>query len=328
MSRGRIAHVAVLGAGSIGVGFAVAFAAHGVPVVLWDPFPEALDRARTDLHRRLRLLADHGLAPGQAAPVRTVESVEEAASDAALVQECAPERVEVKRELLAAAATVVPAVPLASATSAILPSRIAEGMPAEAAARVLVAHPANPPYLLPVVELVPGPTTVPEVVRRADEVFRGAGMHPVLVHREVEGFVLNRLQGAVLREAYCLVRDGVASVADVDEVVRSALGRRWSVTGPFETADLNTRGGIASHADKLGPAYARMGAERGQHDPWTAELVSRVTAERRRVLPLDDWDRRVLWRDTALAGLTGHWTEIRRADDPAPSSAARDQERP
>ena len=82
----------------------------------------------------------------------------------------------------------------------------------------------------------------------------------------------------MLREAYCLVRDGVASVEDIDKVMRDGLGLRWSVIGPFETVDLNTRGGIRSHAQKMGPAYERMGAERGQHDPWTPELVETVAA--------------------------------------------------
>jgi 3-hydroxyacyl-CoA dehydrogenase len=111
------------------------------------------------------------------------------------------------------------------------------------------------------------------------------------------------LQGALLREAYCLVRDGVASVEDVDRVVRDGPGRRWAIMGPFETADLNTRGGIAVHARRLGPAYARMGAERGQDDPWTDELVERVTRERRALLPLEKWGERVAWRDRALAAL-------------------------
>ena len=120
------------------------------------------------------------------------------------------------------------------------------------------------------------------------------------VRREIEGFIFNRLQGAVLREAYCLVRDGVASVEDVDRVVRLGLGRRWAVIGPFETADLNTRGGIAAHAERLGPAYSRMGADRGQDDPWTPDLVAQVTAERRALLPIERWDERVAWRDRAL----------------------------
>jgi 3-hydroxyacyl-CoA dehydrogenase len=123
------------------------------------------------------------------------------------------------------------------------------------------------------------------------------------VRREIEGFIFNRLQGALLREAYCLVRDGVASVDVVDRVVRDGPGRRWAFSGPFETADLNTRGGIEAHARRLGPAYARMGAERGQDDPWTDELVAQVVRERRARLPLAEWDDRVAWRDRALAAL-------------------------
>ncbi len=123
------------------------------------------------------------------------------------------------------------------------------------------------------------------------------------VRREIEGFVYNRLQGAVLREAYCLVRDGVVDVEDVDRVMREGLGRRWAVIGPFETADLNTRGGIAAHAKRMGASYARMGAERGESDPWTDELIAAVTAQRRALLPLERWDERVAWRDSALLTL-------------------------
>ena len=137
-------------------------------------------------------------------------------------------------------------------------------------------------------------------------------MSPVVIRHEVEGFVFNRLQGALLREAYCLVRDGVAGVDDVDRVVRDGLGRRWAVIGPFETADLNTRGGIEAHAEKLGPAYARMGAERGQHDTWTPELVARVAEELHARLPPSQWEARVAWRDEALIAL-----ERARRDLPA-----------
>jgi 3-hydroxyacyl-CoA dehydrogenase len=128
-------------------------------------------------------------------------------------------------------------------------------------------------------------------------------MQPVRLAREIDGFVFNRLQGALLREAYCLVRDGVASAADIDRIVRDGLGLRWSAIGPFETVDLNTRGGIAAHAQRMGPAYLRMGQERGQNDPWTDDLVARVTAERRATLPLEGWAARVAWRDRALMAL-------------------------
>jgi 3-hydroxyacyl-CoA dehydrogenase len=93
----------------------------------------------------------------------------------------------------------------------------------------------------------------------------------------------------------------VATVADVDEVVRNGLGLRWSFMGPFETVDLNTRGGVAAHAARLGPAYERMGAERGQQDRWTPDLVATVTEQRRRLLPLDRWGERVRWRDERLS---------------------------
>ncbi len=105
-------------------------------------------------------------------------------------------------------------------------------------------HPGNPPYLLPVVELVPAPFTDEAVVERAHALLAGAGLSPVRVRVELEGFVFNRLQGAMLREAYALVRDGVASVEDIDRIVKDGLGRRYSVVGPFETSDLNVRGGI------------------------------------------------------------------------------------
>ena len=141
------------------------------------------------------------------------------------------------------------------------------------------------------------------VVTRASELFASVGMTPIHVRREIEGFVFNRLQGAVLREAYCLVRDGIVSPEDADRVMRDGLGRRWGVLGPFETAELNTRGGIVAHAAKMGPAYARMGAERGQHDPWTPELVEQVAADVQRRLPPELWDANVARRDEALSEL-------------------------
>src|SRR5699024_3584449 len=100
--------------------------------------------------------------------------------------------------------------------------------------------------------------------------------------------------------AYALVWDGVATVEDIDTVMRDGLGLRWSFMGPFETVDLNTRGGISSHAETMGPAYERMGAERGQHDPWTRDLVAEVERQRRALVPLDQWKDRVAWRDRQL----------------------------
>ncbi len=295
--------VAVIGAGSIGVAWAIVFARGGRIVRLQDP--DAARRAAVpgEIEARLRDLSAAGLLEEEplaiAARIGVVASVAEAVADAGHVQENAPERLDIKRALFTEFAGLAPPdATLASSSSAIVASAFAPDTAARG--RCLVAHPGNPPFLIPVVEIVPAPFTDAQTVTAVRDLMVDCAMRPVLVEREVEGFVFNRLQGAMLREAYCLVRDGVIGVEDLDTVVRDGLGLRWSVIGPFETSDLNTRGGIASHAAKMGPAYARMGAERGQNDPWTAELVARVSAERRAALPLDLWDDRVSWRDRAL----------------------------
>jgi 3-hydroxyacyl-CoA dehydrogenase len=312
--------VAIVGAGSIGVAFAIVFARAGWRVALHDPDAERRALATGELRSRLDDLQSFDLVDEAvdtlAARVRVEATLDTALDGVRLVQECAPEAIELKRRLFAQLDAASPAdAVLASSTSALPASRFAADLPGRE--RCLVAHPGNPPYLLPIVELVPAPFTAPATVDRAAALYRSAGMLPVRVGREVEGFVFNRLQGALLREAYCLVRDGVATVADIDTVMTEGLGPRWSVIGPFETVDLNTRGGIESHAQKMGPAYERMGAERGQHDPWTPELVARVAAERRAALPLAAWDERVQWRDRMLMALARH--RRRAAREPLPS---------
>jgi L-gulonate 3-dehydrogenase len=152
---------------------------------------------------------------------------------------------------------------------------------------------------------------------------RAAGMAPVRLRKEIAGFVFNRLQGAVLREAYCLVRDGVVAPEDIDLVMRAGLGRRWSVLGPFETVELNTRGGIDAHATIMGPAYARMGAERGQTGTWEPELVSQVSASVGRRLPRAGWEEHVAWRDRALMTLERCWREHPELSGPARTEPAR-----
>jgi L-gulonate 3-dehydrogenase len=304
-----LARVGIIGGGSIGTGFAIVFARAGHRVRVQDPDSSRRAVVPGEIDTRLGELAEFGLidepAPDIAARIGVTDSVAEATADAVLVQECAPEQAGLKRELFARLDRLAPAdAVLASSSSAIPVSRLAADLGGRA--RCLVAHPANPPYLVPVIELVPAAFTDTAAAERASDFYAGCGMSPVRIRHEVEGFVFNRLQGALLREAYCLVRDGVADVEDIDRLVRDGLGLRWSVTGPFETADLNARGGIAAHAARMGPAYARMGAERGQDDPWTPELVARVSGQRRAALSLEEWEARVRWRDRVLMGLLAH----------------------
>ena len=297
----RLGHdaVLILGAGPIGVAFAAAFA--GSSVTLCDPDPTR----RADIPARLAearaAMASVGRNPAGPAPVILPEPPPDAIARATLILECGPEQVETKRTILS------PLLPLAAqdaviatASSAIPMSRILPD-PAQQA-RCLVAHPVNPPSVLRLIELVPAPGTLPATMDRASQLFTAAGFRPVRLGHEVEGFVLNRLQGAVLREAYRLVDEGVIGPADLDLVMTEGLGPRWALSGPFETADLNTAGGITAHAARMGPAYARMGADRGEpREPWSANLVARVAAARRAVLPLDALPARAAWRARAVA---------------------------
>lgn len=296
----------IIGAGSIGVAFAVVFSRAGGRVRLYDPDEARRGAAAQEVFqcladlKRFQLLDEDPEAV--CARVEVTGSLEHAVEDADLVQECAPEKLELKREIFLRLARAAPGTAILASSSSALPvSQYAP--PCAARERCIVAHPGNPPYLIPVIEIVPAPFTASSATERAEALYRACGLSPVRVRKEVEGFIFNRLQGAVLREAYCLVRDQVADVEDIDTVMRDGLGLRWSFMGPFETVDLNTRGGIVSHAAKMGPAYRRMGNERGQDDPWGPELVDTVDAQRRALVPLDQWADRVRWRDRMLMRL-------------------------
>jgi 3-hydroxyacyl-CoA dehydrogenase len=231
--------------------------------------------------------------------IRTPAEISEALDGAVHVQECVSEALDVKKSVfkiadqLTSASTVI-----ASSSSSLTCSMIAADI--RGRQRCLLAHPANPPYLLPVVEVAPASFTSDHAVARTFSLMADAGMTPIHVHAEIEGLAYNRLQGALLREAYCLVRDGVVTADDIDRLVRDGLGRRWAVIGPFATAELNTRGGLVAHAARLGEAYGRMGTERGQNDPWTKDLVEKAAEQIHRQLPPERWDDNVRARDRAL----------------------------
>lgn len=300
--------MAVIGAGSIGVRLATAFLLGGFRVALSDPDRARLEAAPGEIEAAANDLVAAGLDEAQPDLIDRLSCTSDlpgAVGGAALVVEAAPEKLELKREIFTALdAAAPPGAVLASASSALCASQFAADLAGRH--RCLVAHPVNPPHVIKMIELVPAPFTDAGALERARALFARAGYDAVTVQRETTGFAYNRLQGAVLREAYCLVRDGVISVDDLDRLVRDALGFRWSVVGPFETVDLNTRGGVAAHAQKLGPAYEKMGAERGQHDPWTEDLVEKVTQARRRALPLEEWEDRVAWRDRELTALAAY----------------------
>jgi L-gulonate 3-dehydrogenase len=304
----------ILGAGSIGLSFAAVFSDAGFAVTLCEPDAVRRDAAPAGIAAQHCAIGLADLRMGHDGPVTLQHDATGALSGAALVIEAGPERLEVKQAIFAGLlAGCGPGAVIATASSAIPMSQILPD-PADQA-RCLVAHPVNPPAALRLIELVPAPATLPATLIRAEALFGAAGFATVTLGHEIEGFVLNRLQGAVLREAYRLVAEGVTDSAGVDAVMRLGLGPRWALSGPFETAELNTPGGIRAHAARMGPAYRRMGAARGEIGvEWPEDLVARVDAERRRLLPMEALPARVDWRTGAVARLVALRDRLTRGD--------------
>lgn len=301
--------IAIVGAGIVGCGWAISFARGGHDVRLFDAEPSVLGAALTQIGDLVSDLCAHDLLNGQdpsdvMGRIQTTADLAHALDGAAYVQECTPEKVEAKKEVFAAldAAAGDDAV-LASSSTAILPSRFTENLPGRH--RCLVAHPINPPYLIPAVEIVPAPWTDADVVERTTALMRGCGQAPIVMKKEAEGFVMNCLQGALLHEAFRLVAEGYATAEDVDTGIRDGLGLRWSFMGPFETIDLNAPGGIRDYVGRYGPAYERIAED--QHPvSWGGELLNDLERDRAERLPRDQLSERQRWRDRKLMALVAH----------------------
>ncbi|WP_158091722.1 3-hydroxyacyl-CoA dehydrogenase NAD-binding domain-containing protein [Bradyrhizobium canariense] len=251
MSERRLRTVGLLGGGSIGGGWAARFVLNGIDVQLHDPAPGALERVQQQLEnarRAYRRLTRVALPPEGRLSV--ADSIAEAVRGADLVQESAPERLDLKQQLLGAASrAAAPETLICSSTSGLRPSLLQVEM--DRPERFLVAHPFNPVYMLPLVELCGGERTAPEALERAAEIYRGVGMHPLVVRKEVDGFIANRLQEAMWREALWLVHDDLATVQEVDDAIRYSFGLRRAIMGPFRIA--GGGGGMRRFMQQWGP---------------------------------------------------------------------------
>jgi carnitine 3-dehydrogenase len=226
--------VALIGGGVIGGGWAGRLVENGIDVIVHDPHPEAERRLREMLENAERAWTRLTLVPRARGAVSFAASLAEAVGDADVIQESAPEDESLKRHLLAEIDAHAPADALVcSSTSGLLPSRLQAGM--KRPERFVVGHPFNPVYLLPLVEVVPGERTSKETVERAGAFYASLGMKPLVVRREVEGFVADRLLEALWREALWLVHDGVATTGEVDDAIRYGPGLRWAQMGTFLT---------------------------------------------------------------------------------------------
>jgi L-gulonate 3-dehydrogenase len=302
--------IAIVGAGFIGRAWAISFARAGHAVALWDQELGAVDKALSYIEMLLPDLETHNLLRGADAAavrgrMRAASDLEDAVSGAMHVQENTPENVEVKKKVFSLLDRLAsPDAVLASSTSAILPSRFTADLAGRA--RCLVVHPLNPPYLIPAAEVVPAPWTDAGVVTRTARLLRDAGHAPIVMRRELDGFIMNRLQGALLEEAFRLVAQGYASAEDIDVGLREGLALRWSFMGPFETIDLNAPGGVRDYVERYEQVYRRIAANPLAHPEWGGPVLDAIDADRRKKLPAAKLQERQAWRDRRLMSLAAY----------------------
>ncbi|MBU2109135.1 MAG: 3-hydroxyacyl-CoA dehydrogenase [Alphaproteobacteria bacterium] len=301
---------AIVGSGFIGRAWAISFAAAGHDVSMWDQSPEATGGARDFIAGVLGDLAANNLLRGQTPEsvldrIEVVADFEAALEGAVHIQENTPENRDIKREVFSRIdAVATPEAVIASSTSALLPSTFTEHLAGRH--RCLVVHPINPPYLIPAAEVVPAPWTSQETVERTSAFLVSAGHAPLVMKRELDGFIMNRLQGALLEEAFRLVSDGYASVEDVDIGIRDGLALRWSFMGPFETIDLNAPGGVRDYVDRYQSIYSNIFPQMQRRVDWAGDVMKTVEADRSARLPRENLAVRQVWRDRRLMALAAH----------------------
>jgi 3-hydroxyacyl-CoA dehydrogenase len=300
-----VSRIAIVGCGVVGSSWALVFSRAGFEVSIYDASPGVQQEALDFVRASLSSLSAQG--PAGEDPVDVVmsrltptTSLEAALAGADYVQESAPERVEIKRELYKALDSLAaPNVIIGSSSSGLPASSFTKGL--ANGRRCLVVHPINPPHLIPLVEIIPAPWTDADVVARAADLMRRVGQSPIRLSREINGFVVNRLQSALLGEAFRLVADGVCDAEDVDKAVSDGLGLRWFFMGPFETIDLNAKKGVAEYCQNFGPMYYGLAKEQADPREWGPALVKTVEDQRRQFTSADQLPARRAWRDRCLA---------------------------
>jgi len=310
--------IACIGVGNLGRAWAAIFARAGHDVALYDSQPGALEAALPAIESTLESLASEGLVEAKEdvmRRIRTCDSLKDALQGADYVQESVIEDIETKRAVFRALDRAAPpGAIIASSVSSIPPSEFMANL--AGGARCIVAHPVNPPHLIPVVEVMLGPATSEETFEACCALLSGIGQVPVRLNKEIFGYVLNRLQFALINEALHLVDGGYVSAEDVDNIVKYGLGRRWAFMGPFETNHLNATGGIAEYYDKFqGAIGGIIGELHLQPHSLNPELISRLAAEMERTTPVAEVPARQAWRDRQLMGLTRHFGDMRPQQD-------------
>ena len=305
---------AIVGTGLVGSAWAIVFARTGHDVALYDETAGQCETALARIETNLEALEGHGLIDDPAAArarISTASGLAEALEGAVYAQESVFERADVKRAVYEQIDAIAgPELIIGSSSSGIPCSTFTEGL--RIGSRCLIAHPINPPYVIPLVEIVPAPWTDEETVTQCWMLMESAGMEPVRLTREIDGFIANRLQAALLWEAFRLLEGGYATAEDIDRTISAGLGRRWAFIGPFETIDLNAPGGLADFCARLGEGFFEFVKQGEPAEPWSDAVVAKAHGERRSRLPMAGHGDRQAWRDRRLMGLAAHLRDARR----------------
>jgi 3-hydroxyacyl-CoA dehydrogenase len=298
----------VVGAGLIGRAWAMVFARAGLQVKIFDADAKALSACMGHIETLVQDMHGAELVHENPADIvrriTPVSSLAELCTDVDLIQENIRETLEAKIAIFSQldALTHKDTI-LASSTSWLPTSLFTKDLAGRE--RCLVAHPTNPPYLIPLVEVSPAPWTSEKATQSAMSFYKLVAQEPILVRKEIHGFLLNRVQGAVLNEMLNLYEQGFASAEDLDKVMKFGLGLRWSFMGPFETIDLNAPDGVVDYANRYGHTYAEV-SKTQVDNTWEPQVITQIESERRQVLSHDQLESRSHWRDRRLMALRRH----------------------
>ena len=298
-------NVGVIGGGLIGASWAAIFSKSGFNVFVYDPFPNVFETYKsrvTSFLEELKSIDETINIEESLNRISANVTIEDLCSNVEYIQESAPEILSVKQELFAKLDNLAPdEVVIGSSSSAMPISSITQNLKGQH--RCIIAHPANPPHLIPCVEICPGENTSNKTIEKTKEIFTASGASIVNVKKEIDGFILNRLQGALLNEAMRLYSDGYASSDEIDATIRDGLGLRWAFMGPFETIDLNAPGGIKDYISRYGPMYIEMAKNQTKIPDWSEEAGKKLDIERRKILGHDELENRAKKRNQLLKSL-------------------------
>lgn len=310
--------VTIIGSGMVGCCWAIIFARAKYDVCMFDTDSSKTDGVYKTVESKLETLQKHNLLEESIETIvrRIVGSndLSEAVKASFYVQECIPEELSLKKDIFAKLdALALPEAILASSTSNIPASQFTENL--QSRNRCLIVHPINPPHIIPLVEIIPSPWTSSSVTEDAKKLMIKVGQKPVTLNKELPGFIVNRLQYALLGECYRLVQDGYISPEDIDTTVTEGLAMRWSFMGPFQTIDLNAPKGVEDYCNRYNGGISNILKDEDNNAPFKPELAQILTQHQRSLYDVDKIPDATEWRDQKLLSLARHKIEDQKTID-------------